>query len=245
MRCGIRMNQVGAALLTLLLSAATRAEETPAFRDLTLSVHARQALANDDALREFNLAVQVKKGVAELRGRVPTADLAKKAAKLVGDVQGILGVRDYLEVRPESREPAKLVLEVEPPSSTRAAVPLRDPFPEIPLNVPAAPPAVVPEPQAKPPAPAVVLQPPTFSPEPTRPRPQPEVLVSRPGPAPKQPGLDAVLADPAYQGLKVERKGKVVHIHQRSGQAAAVMALARRLSDLPDVEEIVLVPEGR
>jgi hypothetical protein len=45
--------------------------------------------------------------------------------------------------------------------------------------------------------------------------------------------------------VKVEQRGTAVYVHAREGQGATTMLLARKLRDLPGVEEIVLVPEGR
>ncbi len=270
MRYGFGTALLAVAWLGVSLNGTARADELPlillvqdlpAFRDLTLAVHGRQALSTDRDLRELNLAVQVKKGFAELRGRVPSVELARKAVQLVEEVQGILGVRNYLEVRPVTREPARLVLEPELPSSTRAALPNREALPEIPLSVPSMPSIAVREPaviQRVPPtrvetpaepAPLVVLLPPVFMEERVRPPRPADILVARPRPeaipATTQDAIEEILAEPTYRGLKIERRGAVVYLHQRSGHGARVMALARRLSGLPQVEQIVLVPEGR
>jgi hypothetical protein len=76
-----------------------------------------------------------------------------------------------------------------------------------------------------------------------------DVLVANPAlpakPAGNPGSLQALLDEPAYRAIKVENRNGVVYIHNRSSQAGAVMTLARRLSDLPEVQQIVLVPEGR
>jgi hypothetical protein len=231
-------------------------QDTPAVRDLTLTIHGRQALSADPAFRDLTVLVQVKKGVAELRGQVPDEALSRKAAKIMEDVPGILGVRNYLEIRAVKKEPGILVLEPEAPSSARAASPGRLLFPEIPATIPTVPteprPAPTPTPIAKTPPPgvppAVVLGPPMFTEEPGRRPTPPEVLVTRTRPNPlTQPEgtLAALLAEPNFKDMKVEQRGGTVFVHTAPGEGARTMALARRLRDLPGIEEIVLVPEGR
>jgi len=248
-------------------------QDDPATRDLTLSVHGRQALSADASLRDTVIFVQVKRGVAELRGHVSTEEQRQQATRIVEDVSGVLGVRNYLEVRAAKREPAVLNLEPEPPSSARAASPNMAMLPEIPLSIsgvgsattpPRRDPVPMPMPMP-PPTPVVTIEPtqapfrvdlltPTFAPEPLRPTPTPTVLVSpvhtRPEPVvvltrPEPSGLDALLAEAQFREIKVEQRGSAVYVHQHPGQGARVMALARRLQDVPGVEEIVLVPAGR
>src|SRR5437773_172561 len=105
-RIGFRTLALALAFL-FLGQAAARADlpllllvqDSPGVRDLTLAVHGRQLLSADPAFRDLTITVQVKKGIAELRGQVPTETLSTRAAKLVAEVPGILGVRNYLEVR--------------------------------------------------------------------------------------------------------------------------------------------------
>lgn len=230
-------------------------QDTPGLRDLALAVHSRQALSGDAAFRDLNIFVQVKKGVAELRGQVPTEALSTKAAKLVEEVQGILGVRNYLEIRALRRDPGILQIDPEPPSSARAASPNLQRFPEIPLSID---PPKLPEPTRPPiattkptPPPAVVLLTPVFTEEPKPtppPAPIPQVLVqrTRPLPVPRQDvALVALLKEPGFADIKVEQRGSVVYLHPKAGQGGTTMALARRLRDVPGIEDIILVPEGR
>jgi osmotically-inducible protein OsmY len=237
-------------------------QDSPGLRDIALSVHSRQALSMDAAFRDLNIVVQVKKGVAELRGQVPTEALSAKAVKLVEEVQGILGVRNYLEIRAVRREPGVLQLEPEPPSSARAASPNYQSYPEIPLSItpvptetpklpaPTRPPIATTPPAPAPPA--VVLLTPVFTEEPPPqaqpPAPIPQVLVqrTRPLPTPASEGsLVTLLAEPAFKDIKVEQRGGAVYVHGKAGQGGTTMALARRLRDVPGVVEIILVPEGR
>jgi hypothetical protein len=232
-------------------------QDNPAQRDLVLAVHGRQALSADPEFRDLAIIVQVKKGIAELRGQVPSDALATKAVKLVEEVSGIIGVRNYLEVRAARRDPGVLVLEPEPPTSARAASPNLLRFPDVPLNIPPIPVETPrkPEPErpASPAPPTVVLLTPIFTEEPSpQPAPVPDVLVTRTRPTTLvkptgsvESALLALLAEPAFKEVKVEVRGNAVRVLTREGQGATTMALARRLRDLPGVEEIVLVPEGR
>lgn len=240
--------------------------ETVGDRDLTLTVHGRSAVYGDKELEKFTLFIQVKKGTAEVRGRVDSEEQALRAMRLLQDVPGILAVRNYLEIRPLRNQPERLVLDPEEPSSTRAALPNRNSYPDLSLSIPPPPSRAEPAPRKVPPvvtaAPAfqVELLAPVFNQEPRRlpvqvttvPK---EQVSTRPGvqaaPVVRQTApvasarLDAILADPTFRGISVEQRGKVVTIYNQPSKAAAVMALARQVSELPEVEQIILAPQGR
>src|SRR5262245_17610969 len=88
------------AVFAVLLLAAASPAEKPADLDARVTLRARRALAKDRLLKELNLGVRVHYGVATLWGPVPSAELAARAVRLVGKVEGVHQVRDELFAPP-------------------------------------------------------------------------------------------------------------------------------------------------
>lgn len=98
-------------LAGVLLGQSSAHAVEPRFVDTGLVVKARQALADDDELAEWNLGVSVHDRVATVWGDVPSAGLSKRACARVRLVPGIAEVVSDVRIRPlldGERQPRQL-----------------------------------------------------------------------------------------------------------------------------------------
>lgn len=207
-------------LALALLSAPTPAEET-SLRDCRLTVRARQALVQDDALATLNLGVSVRGGTAALWGKVPSATLARRAEDKLRKVSGIVEVRSELQVEAADdpvheflRHPGNPALEALLPPVRRSPAHLTSRWDDTDAGA-----SVVP--------PSIVLMAP----------------VQEAGAAPEKlseavEGLRQ--ADARFQELRFDVRGGIVRLFgvvQRGGDA---MEFAQTIAKVPGVERVVI-----
>lgn len=72
------------------------AEALGLIRDLRLTILARRALQADVALKDHNLGVEVRRGVAHVWGPISSPDLAHRVVSRLGAIDGVLSVRTEL-----------------------------------------------------------------------------------------------------------------------------------------------------
>jgi osmotically-inducible protein OsmY len=106
-------------------SALRTAPPTEAEQDFYLTVRARMALSADPQLAGCNLSVRVKNRVAILWGPTPSAEVAERAVRILGNMIDFIDVRNELQVVPreEPRAPARpqFVPDVMPPPPSAPA----------------------------------------------------------------------------------------------------------------------------
>jgi BON domain-containing protein len=88
-------------------AAAWAIDEQEFSRDLLQTVEARRALLQDRELAPLNLGVKVHNRVAVLWGPVPSAELAKKAVRLLSMMPELSEIVNELKVCPEFDKPAR------------------------------------------------------------------------------------------------------------------------------------------
>ncbi len=237
-----------AAALTAALFAATagppRAAEPTApplpekkltFRDIQLTVHARQALADDPVLGPANLGVRVQENIAVLWGPVPTEEVRRRAVEVVKKVKGVFNVRD-----------ADVYVDVPPPSvPAPVRTPLPPPPPDGPTRTESASPdpatgtigALTGRPAAE--APPVVLGAPTAmgdkAPARTVAAAPPEDLAGL--------LLRARLAEARFQAVDYRLEGDAVVLRPGAGRPEDVMAFARAIKHLPGLSRIEVLAD--
>ncbi len=219
---------IALGVLLLLGSAASaegpsRPPPGPAYAssDARLTFLVRRALEDDEVLAPFNIGVQVRQGFVTLLGRVPKAELIARAEATAQGVPDLRGVRcDLLVGPPTDRQPP-------PPAAVAPATP------------PTAPPAAV-----------VLLAPVEDSPE----EPRPAVMLSarEREPAAVEPpraASDATLlqaverlrwSEPRFLGVRAEVRQGAVFLRGEVARAADGMDLARMVSRLPGVADVVV-----
>jgi hypothetical protein len=91
---------VALALLVLGICPGLVCAGPPAsMNDLMRSVKVQQALTADDELRGLDVRVEIREGMAIIRGTVPTAELAELLVQKVQQMEGVtVVVRDRLQV---------------------------------------------------------------------------------------------------------------------------------------------------
>ena len=70
------------------------------FEDARITMRVRTALVNDPVLGTEAIQIEVRGGIVELEGRVTSAELVERAARLVQQVEGVRDVTVSLEVGP-------------------------------------------------------------------------------------------------------------------------------------------------
>jgi hyperosmotically inducible protein len=108
-----RMAQAGVAafLLSLCACAATDTHRSTgeSIDDSTLAVKAKTALIQDDATKARNVDVEVYKGEVQLNGFVDSAEEKAAAQRVVARIEGVKGVRNNLQVQPQSRTSGEVI----------------------------------------------------------------------------------------------------------------------------------------
>src|SRR5262245_38573942 len=216
--------------------------------DALLTYQARRALDQDQVLGKFNIGVVVRDGVATLIGKLPNANLARKAENCVQQVPGLRGLRSELLIGPPADAP--------PPLRTQAA-PVTPPTPRS-ESVSLFAPIPAPEAENGSPAPtAMALLAPRVgdSPTPTPEAQRPAALTSQ-GPLPVEPlwpvSDDDVLttverlrwSDPRFQRVRVEVRQGRVFLSGAVVRGEDGMDLARLAAPLPGGAGVVVQPRA-
>jgi hypothetical protein len=232
-------------------------------RDWQLAYRARLLFLKDTVLAPLNLGVNVRDRVAILWGAVPSPEASRRAEQLVRGLDGILGIRNELQVDPDSgNEPVRA------PSSSRSA-PRPSPEKQIPratteaLWTPArstSQPHLSEKPENKTTAnssawergpngtePAwqlIGLLPPTSTRSVT-----PVTRVHRP-PLP-EPSREAAIAELRQRygtpmGIEIRLQGDLVFLIWAAGSSTEdLFRLAQALSELPGVERVIVKESSR
>jgi hypothetical protein len=240
-------------------------------RDMKVELHARQVLLSDPLVALLNPWVKVRQGVLVVGGPVPSAEAARRAVELMGQVRGVRAVRSELYVsRAGAREddPYRLPAKSDPVAQTQSASP--DPVSGNVGRLTGLTPAIAlppsgrtagprPAPSPQPPAvtaptgdgPAAAQHPVSLLPPVavTAPAPSPAPKATGPGPAPGvEPLADAIervrQGNPRFRGVRIELQGATVYVGGPEASGENVMALAQALSALPGVGRVV-VRSGR
>lgn len=195
--------------------------------DTKLKVMARLALSRDPTLGPLKLEVDVRDGVAVVRGAVPSAATAERARQVLTELTELLGVRSELRV-----------VGAAPPLPPPLTVPSLPPPPAVPK-------LVIPSPRPRPEA-----VPTRSAGLPAQAAPKSKLPVAtyvsakkRSEEAARPADLAAAVAalresNPAYRAVPVRVVGDVVIVSRR-GDDADVAALAQALRRVPGVAEVV------
>jgi hypothetical protein len=201
------------------------------YTDIQVTVRAREALRGDKPLDAVNLSVRVEKGVAVVRGAVPSEELKTRAVdvlKKVKDVKDVNAEGVFVAVPPPEPPPAP---KPEPaPTRTEAALPTRDPDALASLtNRPAG---------APPPGDSGVrlMQPVTAE----------SLAATTSSAAPPADDLSAALdrvrqSSPRYRSIAVRVEGATATV-RGGGRAEDAMAFVKEISHLPGLNRVVLEP---
>jgi hypothetical protein len=220
----------------------------PVERDVKLALKARQVFQQDEDLRDLNLGVRVQGGVAILWGPVPSAELERKAVRLLRTVGGVREVRSEAYLAADKKvEPIRVPTEVTPPTQTQsasvgAAGTAADPRGQLTGRTPVI--ALPPSGRsgtAPPPAAPVTLGPPVTLLAPVL-TPAPPTATN---PPPAADSLSAAVqrlrqSDNRFRQVRVEIEGSAVFVGGGDVPAEHVMALARAISGLQGVERVVI-----
>lgn len=235
-------------------------DQGPLFsRDMRLTIQVRQAFAADAALARLFIRVEVREGVATLRGSVPSDDHVSRAEELVKKIIGIRKVRNELRVGAPREAPVVPVApEEDKPVSSHSASPDRLTG-TIAVPTSRVPPIALPpngrDASAPPAAPAPAgIRPPTVSllapvsAEALGPAAPPAPVAPQvSAPAPAAPSLAEAVerlrrSDARFVGVGTQVEGNVVAVWPASADTAAenVMAFAQLVSRTPGVGRVVL-----
>jgi osmotically-inducible protein OsmY len=265
---------VGLALVripaTVPGAEADPAEEAgPSFftDDDHLSLLARRALRQDEALASLNLGVRVRQGVATLWGTAPTEDVVKRALERLKQVPGLKEAHSELLVTArETPQPSDRPIPGDAPAATEAAGPNRGspPGTAVGLAKPTAPVRLpglaAPDEVDRPPKPAPRALVTLGSPIP-RPERTPLVTLGTPVPTPERPSPpaattvanpvredadptaaveDAARHDPRFRRLRPVVQDGVVFVLGQADSREDAVAFANAVSRLPGVKRVVL-----
>jgi hypothetical protein len=215
----------------------------PVERDVRLALKARAVLEADKDLKDLNLGVRAEAGVVVLWGQVPSANLERKAVRLLRTVPGVREVRSEACLAGDRRvDPIRVPTDVGPPTQTQSASVGADPHGRLTGRTPVV--ELPPSGRSSRPAPApapVTLGPPVTLLPPV-PAPAPPVATAAP---PAGDSLSAAVerlrqGDRRFQQVRVEIDGATVFVGGGDAPAEHVMALARALSGLRGVERVVI-----
>jgi hypothetical protein len=206
-------------------------------------LHAQRLLREDRTLGPLGLGVSVRDGVATVWGEVPSRDLRERAVRTLRQIQGMIDVRNELQIARKREESLSLIpLHPDPPTRTQSASP--DPVSGSlgaltgRAPVPEPPPAAVPG-SPLPDNPVTLLPP-----RPAAPRPglAPGRLVHG---QPPPPTLAAAVerirqGDARFRSVRAEVRGTIILLRGNGKDSDHVMLLAQALSGLPGVERVVV-----
>jgi hypothetical protein len=219
--------------------------------DTELSVRVRAALAKDQALAPLNIGVNVRDGTVTLWGSVPSADFARRAMSVAGQVKGVQSIRCELSLIPRDDEGDPSATCAPPP------IPVPDkvgPPPGALTGRPAEQPAV---PQVKPtarsqrPGGDILLLPPIIvAGPPAGAKPAPPASLGHPVPLPLEasaPDLSSALdkvrrSDTRFGGIRWEVRERVVTLSGTVPRGEDLMAFAQAVSRVAGVERVLLGP---
>ncbi len=238
-----------AAALTAALFGATagppRAAEPTApplpekkltFRDIQLTVHARQALADDPVLGPANLGVRVQENVAVLWGPAPTEEARRRAVELVKKVKGVFEVRDadVYVAAPPPPVPVPIRTPPPPPPPTEGPTRTESDSPDLAAGALGA---LTGRPAVE--APSVVLGAPRSvgdkAPAQTVSAAPPEDLAAL--------LLRAHLAEARFQAVDYRLEGDAVVLRMGAGRPEDMMAFARAIKHLPGLSRIEVLAD--
>src|SRR5262249_53157781 len=184
---------------------------------------------------------------ATVWGEVPSRDLRARAARTLRQIEGMVDVRNELQIARKREEPLPLVpLHPDPPTRTQSASPDpvsgslgalidRGPVPEVPPASARARP--LPDNQV-----------PLLAPRPSAPGPglAPGRLVhGQPPPPTLAASVERVRrSDARFRSVRAEVRGKVIVLHGNGANSDHVMMLAQALSGLPGVERVVVAGDS-
>jgi osmotically-inducible protein OsmY len=200
---------------------------------LQVLLRVRRALSADEVLAPMNVGVSVRNGVATLWGPLTSTDEIRRALKEVADVRGVESVRNELYVSKDARPLPPVFVLPDRMTPDRAA-------PTDALvwrNVGPGDLTALSRPRELPGPGLAVLQRPTVS----DPLPQQPTTVT----AARTEGVPATIerlqkSDARFSKIEVDWRDGTIRLRGSPAEAAAVMAFARLLSDVPGVERIVL-----
>jgi hypothetical protein len=259
--CAVPAAAVAWGMLLLPSPAAVSSAEPPVLavdEDLRLERLARQTLYQDKLLGPLNLGVRVHHRVAVLWGPVPSADLARRAVELLRRLPTLVEVRDELNIQPPEEPPrgdrylpAPQALPMKP-AIPKDASPRPAPRPAVLTNNTAGSSVSSPSPVGYP---ALQLQ---TSVKPGQQAPANEAPEKMLAAIPIPSQADAVFVgtangalliervtrlqrgDARFRHLRVEVRGKVVHLQGQASSWAHIHELARKIAELAGVERVVL-----
>jgi osmotically-inducible protein OsmY len=233
----------GAAFATEMTpdAGATLPSSTATTRDMQVLLRIRRALRTDDVLATHNVGVSVRDGVATLWGPLPSGDDIRRALTAVGDVRGVQSVRSELYVAKEPLPPSFILPETTTPDRAPSRNALASAGQPTILTKRDRWAALLPATDERPPLPSAsataVLLTPILPDAPV------EQLTTVT--AARTEGVSAAIerlqkADARFGQIDAEWRDGTIILHGKRRDAAAVMAFARLLSDVPGVERVVL-----
>jgi hypothetical protein len=233
---------LGIVILQLLFCPLLPAADPPPppvqhdAHDIRIALRVRRALAQDTELSRHSIFVAVQKGNTTLWGRLPNEALAKRALQVARRIQGVMQLRSEFTIGP-----------VEPN---------RDDMPRLPTAI--AVPFTEPRPGKRDPRPPGVL-----AGSSKRPRPSLDDAAWLGQPIARKPAADSaatllpprsleakddlpsavthlIQGDVRLDGVRAESRGGVVTLSGTASRMEHVLELARQVSRLPGVKEVVV-----
>jgi osmotically-inducible protein OsmY len=241
------------AFAPLLAPATTLANETapdvapalpssaPTTRDMQIVLRIRRALRQDEVFGTHNVGVVVRDGVATLWGPLPSGDEIRRALTAVGDVRGVQSVRSELYVAKDPLPPVFVLPETTTPDRAAPGDALASAGQQTILanrdRWPARLPASDEGPQLPSASASAMLLTPILLDAPLQ---EPTTVT-----AARTEGVAAAIdrlqkADARFGQIEAEWRDGTIILHGKRKDAAAAMAFARLLSDVPGVERVVL-----
>jgi hypothetical protein len=194
-------------------------------RDMRLTIQAQRLLKADRGLAPLKLKVEVRNGVAQLSGTVPSDGVGREAVGKLETIKGIEEVRSNFQYRPAPLNPAATGTHVE------VAKP-----PEIdPLKTRPGEPAVVTgseghKGRTDPPA----------SPIPVKPRVAPASTVAIHPPSLAEQVARIRQMEARFQTISVDVQDSMLIVHRAGVSSADATALAEKLRRIPGVGEVLI-----
>jgi osmotically-inducible protein OsmY len=224
--------------VTTAAQPATAIPPSPTARDLQVLLRVRRALAADDEMAPLNVGVSVRDGVATLWGPLLTSDQMRRALKTTADVRGVQAVRNELYLAKDMRPlPPLFIL----PDKTPDRLPPTDALVAADRTGMLAKydrggPAKEIGPASLPVRRAALLAPVPLDAGPEEPT---TVTTARAESVPA--AIDRVQkSDARFGQIGVAWQDGTIVLRGNRNDAAAVMAFARLMSDVPGVERVVL-----
>jgi len=243
---GVRSFSIAGTIVVLMLfpSAAPAGEPAPSTNqhdphDIRIALRCRQALGQDAELSRYAVCASIRQGVAVVWGRLPTEAMVQRALQVAQRVPGVLQAKSDISIGPVD--------------------PYRDETPRLPRSI-AVPFASEPVPKNDPRARGILAG----NAHAPRPMPTDPAWMERPQPREKTDGDSSppavllpprasdketgsrsaiarlIAADVRFAGIRCEENQGVVTLSGSVARMDHALDLARQISRLPGIREVVV-----